>query len=192
MTLVITHTDGNLMTRVILPQVDRRRHAAWPGPESDEPRFGPLASDDEPAVSALLARCSRITLYRRFHSFTDGQAYARGLFTRRAGYHTLVARCGPLCIGLGDLALGATGSADLAVLVEDAWQRRGIGSRLISALLDTARSQGAATAHADVLGDGQFILRALHQAGPLAVSWQTGTFSVDIDLRRDRSGGPVQ
>jgi GNAT superfamily N-acetyltransferase len=190
MTLVITHTYGNLMTSVIPPQVDWRRHAAGPRPGGGEPRFDPLTADDEPAVSALLARCSRITLYRRFHSFTDGRAYARGLFTRRAGYYTLVARCGPLCIGLGDLALGASGTADLGVLVEDAWQRRGIGTRLISALLDAARSQGAATAHADVLDDGQFLLRALHQAGPLTVSWQTGTFSVDIDLRS--SSGSVR
>jgi GNAT superfamily N-acetyltransferase len=180
------------MTSVILPQVDKRPLAAWPRPQGGEPTIEPLASDDQAGVLALLARCSRITLYRRFHSFTDGQAYARGLFTRRPGYHTLVARCGPLCIGLGDLALGATGTADLAVLVEDAWQRRGIGSRLISGLLDTARSQGADTAHADVLGDGQFVLRALHRAGPLTVSWQTGTFSIDIDLRQDRSAGAVQ
>jgi hypothetical protein len=50
----------------------------------------------------MLTRCSPISLYRRFHSFTDGQAYARGLFMPRAGYHTLVAilpalrRAGPL------------------------------------------------------------------------------------------------
>jgi GNAT superfamily N-acetyltransferase len=90
----------------------------------------------------MLTRCSPITLYRRFHSFTDGQAYARGLFMPRAGYHTLVARYGPVCIGSGDLACSATGSADLAVLVEDAWQRRGVGSRLVSALLDKAVRTG--------------------------------------------------
>jgi GNAT superfamily N-acetyltransferase len=140
----------------------------------------------------MLTRCSPITLYRRFHSFTDGQAYARGLFRPRAGYHTLVARHGPVCIGIGDLASSATGSADLAVLVEDAWQRRGVGSRLVSALLDTARSHGVTRIHADILGDGQFILPALRRAGPLTASLQTGTFSVDIDLGLDRGHAPVQ
>jgi GNAT superfamily N-acetyltransferase len=140
----------------------------------------------------MLLRCSRLTLFRRFHNFTDGQAYARGLFISRPGYHTLVARWGSVCIGIGDLACDAAGSADLAVLVEDAWQRRGVGSRLILALLDTARGYGVTRVHADVLGDGQFILPTLRRAGPLTVSLQTGAISVDIDVGPDRGDAPVQ
>jgi GNAT superfamily N-acetyltransferase len=180
------------MTTVISPQDDRHRPSGRQKPPIGDSRVEPLTAADEAAVLALLTRCSRTTLFRRFHSFTDGRAYARDLFSARPGYHSLVARNGPVCIGIGNLARDATSSADLAVLVEDDWQRRGVGSRLIWALLDTARSHGVATVHADLLSDSQFLLRALHRAGPLTVAFQTGTLCVDIDLGRGRSEAPVQ
>lgn len=39
------------------------------------------------------------------------------------------------------------------------------------------------TVHADVLGEDEFIIRALRRIGLLTVTIDSGTFSIDIDLR---------
>jgi GNAT superfamily N-acetyltransferase len=145
----------------------------------------PLTVGDEAAVAAMVARCSRMTLFRRFHSFTDGAAYLHLLFSNRPGFQSLLAWHGSRCIAIGNLADYGHRTADLGVLVEDAWQRQGVGFGLVSVLFDSARTRGLCRAHADVLGDDQFILRTLRRYGPMTVSVQTGTYSVDIDL------GPV-
>jgi GNAT superfamily N-acetyltransferase len=46
------------------------------------------------------------------------------------------------------------------VLVEDAWQHRGIGTQLTASLLDSARAKGVSIVHADVLSDDRHILQA--------------------------------
>jgi hypothetical protein len=48
-------------------------------------------------------------------------------------------------------------------------------------LLDSARARGVTTVHADVLGDDRSILQVLRRIGPLTVTVESGTFSVDID-----------
>jgi acetyltransferase len=40
---------------------------------------------------------------------------------------------------------------EFAIVVADAWQRKGIGSRLMRALMDAARQRGLRTMHGDVL-----------------------------------------
>jgi GNAT superfamily N-acetyltransferase len=161
------------MTAVIISQA----LAEGTGSQRLSVKIRTLTPADEAAVGAMMARCSRWTLFRRFHSFSDGAAYVRTLFGNRPDVHTLLAWYGAACIGIGNLA-----GADLGMLVEDDWQRRGVGSSLVSALLDMARLRGMTRVHADVMGDDQFILRALRRLGPLAVSLQSGTFSVDLDL----------
>ena len=143
----------------------------------------PAVSDTE-AVLAMLGRCSRASLFHRFHGFTDGVAYSVALLRDRPASQTLLAWSRSACVGVATLGVGATGIVDLGVLVEDAWQRRGIGTRLITSLLDDARAKGVATVHADVLVDDVFILQVLRQIGPLRVSTESGSFSVDIDLSR--------
>jgi GNAT superfamily N-acetyltransferase len=146
----------------------------------------------------MMTRCSRATLFRRFHGFTDGAAYARALFVDRAHDETLAARNPSMCrtaasepspsesshcvVGLGTLSPTTEGAAEMGVLVEDAWQQRGVGSRLIAELIARARRNGISTVHADVLEDNQFLLQILRRAAPLTVAFQRGGFSVDIDL----------
>jgi len=134
------------------------------------------------AMVAMSARCSRASLFHRFHGFTDGVAYFGALLRDRPSDQTLLAWYRSTCVGVATLGVGASGILDLGVLVEDAWQRRGIGTELASSLLEGARAQGVTTVHADVLSDDQFILRILRQSGPLTVLIEHGNFSIDIDL----------
>jgi hypothetical protein len=95
---------------------------------------------------------------------------------------THLAWWGGRCIGLATLAANAQGCADLGVVVEDRWQRRGIGTRLVSSLLARAGERGVGTLHADVLSDDVFLLHALSRIGPLSVSVEHGAVAVDIDV----------
>ncbi|MGD0560642.1 MAG: GNAT family N-acetyltransferase, partial [Streptosporangiaceae bacterium] len=121
----------------------------------------PPAAPDTEALLAMVGRCSRASLFHRFHGFTDGVAYFSALLRDRPDDKTLLAWSGSTCVAVGTLGVDSAGLLELGVLVEDAWQRRGIGTRLITSLLDDAHTKGVTTVHADVLADDEFILRAL-------------------------------
>ena len=146
---------------------------------------------DAEAVLAMLRRCSRTSLYHRFHGFGDGGAYFAELLRNRPTDQTMLAWHGRACVGAATLAAGAARIPDLGVLVEDAWQRRGIGTRLTALLVDRARSTGVTSVHADILNEDLFILRALRRLGPLTTTFERGTVAIDIDLadRLSRSDG---
>ncbi len=180
MTAVIV--DTRFMTAVI------DAHPAWTGPPAATP-LGPAApilagatAPDTDAVLAMLARCSRESLYHRFHGYTDGVAYTRALLQGRPYDQILLAWHLDDCIGVATISRDEHGSGHLGVLIEDRWQRRGVGTRLIRALVDIARSSGLTRLHADVLGEDEFILRTLRPIGRLTVAIALGTFSVDVDL----------
>src|SRR5712671_1007240 len=133
-------------------------------------------------VLAMLARCSRETLFHRFHGFADAVSYFSALLQDGPVQQTLLAWYGSTCVGVATLGVDATGIIDLAVLVEDARQRRGIGTQLTDALLDSARAEGVSSVHADVLGDDRFILKALRRIGSLTGSIDRGVWSIDVAL----------
>ena len=148
----------------------------------------PATVADTEAVLAMSARCSRETLDHRFHGSADAGSYFRALLRAGRGQQTLLAWHGPTCVGVATLGVDATGTAALAVLVEDAWQRRGIGTQLTATLLEGVRATGVSTVHADVLGDDRFILEALRRIAPLTVSISRGIWSIDVAL----GGQPCQ
>jgi GNAT superfamily N-acetyltransferase len=168
---------SHYMTTVMMVQGPGGR----PPGETEVSLRRPAASDTE-AVLAMLARCSRTSLFHRFHSFADGAAYFAASLRDRPPERTLLAWCRSTCVGVADLGVSANGTVDLGVLVEDAWQCRGVGTCLVASLLDRARANGVATVHADVLGDDRFILRVLRRIGPLKASIEFGSISIDIDL----------
>ena len=55
--------------------------------------------------------------------------------------------------------------AEIALVVEDGWQRRGLGTILLSALLDHGRSRGISRFLAHVLADNQRMLRLIGRLG---------------------------
>jgi N-acetylglutamate synthase-like GNAT family acetyltransferase len=175
------------MTTVITPQAEPDRPLRDAPPRSSgEVLLATAAVEDMRAALAMLARCSRRTLFHRFHGPTDGVVYTRRLFEDLPQQETLVAWNGSVCVGVATLACDAEGVGHLGVLVEDAWQRRRVGARLTARLVDGAAARGVSTLRADVLAQDRFILSLLRRIGPTTVSFDLGSFSVLVDLSRGR------
>jgi GNAT superfamily N-acetyltransferase len=140
-----------------------------------------LSPEQLPDLLKMVERCSPSSLFHRFHGITDGKAYVRHLVTT-SGHETLTAWSGARCVGLATLARSAN-DHELGVLVEDDWQRRGIGTDLITRLVASARARGIDQIVADVLGEDGFVLSALRRVGTLVVTLEWGVYTVRVALR---------
>ncbi len=129
----------------------------------------------------MVGRCSPSSLFHRFDGITDGTAHVRHLVAT-SGHETLTAWSGARCVGLATLAR-STSDHELGVLVEDGWQRRGIGTELLTRLVASARARGIGQIVADVLGEDSFILSMLRRVGPLVVTLERGVYTVSVTVR---------
>lgn len=136
---------------------------------------------DESAAIAMVRRCSSKTLFHRFHGYADAAGHLRRQWDGSAEA-IFLAWQGQTCVGIGELA----SDAHLGVLVEDCWQRRGVGTRLLRAVADEARVRTVAVLHADVLVEDGFLIGALRCIGPLTVSYRAEVCSVDINIGSTR------
>ncbi|WP_414636099.1 GNAT family N-acetyltransferase [Amycolatopsis sp.] len=99
---------------------------------------------DADAVLALHARCSADTLFQRYQAGARSmpRRWLHRLLMPPRGL-SLLAICGKEVVGLGQFIGGATGEiAEVSLLVEDAWQRKGIGSALMARLAVLAAARG--------------------------------------------------
>ena len=88
----------------------------------------------------MVGRCSPSTLFHRFHGITDGTAYVRHLVATTSGHETLTAWSDARCVGVATLARSGC-DHELGILVEDGWQRRGIGTGLLGHLVASCASE---------------------------------------------------
>ena len=145
-------------------------------------RVAPLDPSDSRAVLAMLGRCSPMTLYRRFHGVTDGVGHATSLFLDGATSGSYLAWHGEDCVGVATLYRHDGPSGEIAVLVEDAWQGRRVGSALTLALVRRAREHGLGSLTADLLADNTFVLRKLTRIGVTESSLRSGSYAVRVAL----------
>ena len=128
----------------------------------------PALPADLPALGALTARCSFDTLYRRFHGAT-GTPLRRELARAASsadGHRSWVAVVDGEVRGMATLAVGRSGQAEVAFLVEDAWQRRGLGRALARRLGDEARRAGHGGLSALVQADNDRVIRFAKAVAP--------------------------
>jgi RimJ/RimL family protein N-acetyltransferase len=129
----------------------------------------PVRPDDEPRLAALFQRMSPRTIYQRFFRAYDRlpddwfRRFANVDYRTRFGLVAEEPRPGgPELRALASYEPGdAPGTAEIAVAVEDAWQRRGLGAALVAALLEAAGERGVRRFTADVLADNRPMLRLL-------------------------------
>ncbi|WP_049564193.1 GNAT family N-acetyltransferase [Nonomuraea sp. SBT364] len=127
----------------------------------------PLTSIYREAVRDLHDRCSPET--RRFRYFTSMPALPPRMFDRlcdRGRGHSVVAGDDGQVVALASLMFTADpGIAELALLVEDRWQGRGLGAALARTLVGAARDLGYAEVRATMLSDNARMRRLMTTLG---------------------------
>ena len=137
--------------------------------------------EDTEGVAEMHSRSSEQTRYQRY--FAPVNDWREDQLRRIAGGHrgaTLVAQdAAGNVVGLGNVFPDRpddTVAAEIAVIVEDAWQGRGLGTRLLAHLVDLARRQGYEEVVALVLAENSGMLALLER---LPLTW---TRETDPDL----------
>lgn len=137
-------------------------------PDGAELTVRPAVRDDLAAIQAMHARCTPRSRERRYLTATSGPTAAQlaRLLEPRRGV-TLVALAGDgRLVAMANLV--AEGEvAELAVLVEDAWQHRALGTALLRRLVAHGTGAGYAALVAHVHADNAPMLAALRRVGRL-------------------------
>ena len=153
-----------------------------------------LASQaDAAAVARMHRRCSLDTIFRRY--LTAMPQLSPTLQLRLLDLRlTLVALSGEEVVGMAHLADAAGQPTELAVLVEDAWQRRGVGRALAEAVLDVAEAEGeiALTAYTLPSSVGVHTLLRRLRGGTLSPTFRHGSDGlVTVTLTLEPTGRRV-
>ncbi|MBN9740579.1 hypothetical protein DMP23_05565 [Amycolatopsis sp. A1MSW2902] len=121
---------------------------------------------DTDAIGAVHLRCSAKTLFNRYHTglSTVPRKWLHRLLMPPRGT-SLLAVCGRDVIGFGQLISQRDGTAEVSLLVEDAWQRQGIGTALLARLVALAGADGITELTAVRLPGNDAMARTAVRAG---------------------------
>ena len=141
----------------------------------------PVRPADQTLFCRLWGRLSPETVYRRFHApvRTLPEETVRRLVTvdhdRR---DAVVAVVGGEVVGVAryDRPVDDPSTAEIAVLVEDAWQGVGLGRQLLAELTGLAARRGVRTLTATVQPDNEAVLGLLRRVLP------DSTLTPDVDV----------
>ena len=133
----------------------------------------PVRPDDAPLFCRLWDRLSPETVYRRFHApLRSPPAEAHRLVEVDHDLReALVAVVGGEVVGVAryDRSPADPGTADVAVVVEDAWQGVGVGRQLLGELTQLAARRGVRSLTADVQADNDRMVGLVRRLLPGAV-----------------------
>ncbi|PZT73732.1 MULTISPECIES: GNAT family N-acetyltransferase [unclassified Streptomyces] len=148
-------------------------------PEGNEITVRRADRADLDAAAAMHGRCSEQTLRRRYHGpVRDADRYLDHLLNPRFG-RTLAARTASgRLVALGHL-LWDGDETEVALLVEDAWQRRGIGSELLARLVAMAAEDGCESVYAVTQASNTGMVAAMRALSlPLDYQLEEGTLVI--------------
>lgn len=144
----------------------------------------PIRPGDAPALVALHARLSDHTRYLRFftpcprvppvllHRFVNVDHHSREAFVILSGTHV---------VGVGRYERLSTEEAEVALVVEDAYQGRGIGTLLLTRLVEAARANGIERFVGTVLPENTGVLRWI-RAYPVERAFADGLMRLGFPL----------
>lgn len=148
----------------------------------------PIEPDDVDRLERLFYRLSPETRYRRFFSPVNKPRPSTLQYLANVDHHVrdaLVAVVDDEIIGVAryDKVSGYPNAAEMAVVVEDAWQRHGVATKLLHQLTELARARGYAMFTASMLGDNRPVVALIKALNPSArIKWDGGTLAAEIPL----------
>jgi GNAT superfamily N-acetyltransferase len=138
----------------------------------------------------MFLRCTPSTVYRRFHGQVKAfpASYLAEALSGVPEHYALVACAGPGCGRVAALASCRLdpdrGEGELGILVEDEWQRRGLGSSLLELLVSWADGRGVRALNAQVLTEHDWIIGLLTPYGQCSSVFRRGVREVRLDRTR--------
>jgi GNAT superfamily N-acetyltransferase len=169
------------------------------------------AASDRAALSSMFGRCTPSTRYRRFHGPVKSipERYLADALSGSAFHYALVAwhdaagfpdgdpvtgqdpaagsgaspRASPgVAVALASCRVVEEGAAELGLLIEDAWQRHGLGTRLLRDLVAHASHAGVRVLQAQLLAEQAWIAGLLRPYGACRVH-SAGNGVLNVTLR---------
>ncbi|TVZ05499.1 GNAT family N-acetyltransferase [Trebonia kvetii] len=143
------------------------------------------APGDRDALTEMFDRCTAQTRYRRFHGGVTvfPRRYLAEALSRSPVHHALIASArdgtgdmtdstvedpaGQTIVALASCRVVEEGMAEVGILVEDTWQRHGVGSALLDELAAHAKAIGLRALTAQLLTEQAWTAGMLARYGPI-------------------------
>lgn len=148
-------------------------------PEGNEITIRRADTSDVAAAREMHDRCSTRTLALRYHGpVGDADRYLGHLLSPRFGRTLAVETASGRLVALGHL-LWDGDETEVALLVEDAWQQRGIGAELLRRLVAMAAETGCESVYAITQASNTGMVTAMRGLGlPLDYQIEEGTLVI--------------
>ncbi|MFD0355759.1 GNAT family N-acetyltransferase [Streptomyces sp. NPDC127110] len=152
-------------------------------PEGNEITVRRADGSDLAAARAMHERCSERTLGLRYHGpVADADRYLGHLLSPRFGRTLAATTASGKLVALGHL-LWDGDETEVALLIEDDWQRRGIGSQLLRRLIAMAVEAGCDSVYAVTQASNTGMVAAMRGLGlPLDYQIEEGTLVITARL----------
>ncbi|NEA60345.1 GNAT family N-acetyltransferase [Streptomyces sp. SID13666] len=152
-------------------------------PEGNEITIRRAGPEDLPAARAMHDRCSPATLAQRYHGpVPDADRYLKHLLSPRFGRTLAVETASGRLVALAHL-LWDGDENEVALLVEDDWQRRGIGAELLRKLVGHAVEAGRGSVYAVTQANNTGMVATMRDLGlPLDYQVEDGTLVITATL----------
>ncbi|MEU3060464.1 GNAT family N-acetyltransferase [Streptomyces subrutilus] len=157
-------------------------------PEGNEITVRRADGADLPAARAMHDRCSDRTLSLRYHGpVADADRYLGHLLSPRFGRTLAATTASGRMVALGHL-LWDGDETEVALLIEDDWQRRGIGSELLRRLIAMAVEARCDSVYAVTQASNTGMVAAMRGLGlPLDYQIEEGTLVITARLDAART-----
>jgi len=147
----------------------------------------PIRAGDEPLMHELLHSFSKETIYHRFFTMTADMSLEQLKYYVNVDYEERMAIVGVTKVEEREKIIAVarydldrpTNMAEVAVVVVDEWQNKGLGSFLLKYLAQIARTRGISGFTAEVMPDNFRMLHLLNKtSGTIKKAFVDGTIRV--------------
>lgn len=198
-TLIGVISEADLFRQMIaeswrpLPQPDRAGEEAVVLPDGESIFIRPIRPDDAARLQASHVKMSPETIYDRFMGYKQVLPDAEARYLACLDYDRHMALVAIVPQGDQENIVGVAryheveaepGTAEFAVVISDAYQRRGLGTHLMKRLMEYAQAHGIRTFLGFAHAGNDRLLEFVKRSGlPIDRRLRAGVWEVRVDLR---------